>query len=203
MSSEHYFSKDPQSESKSRLITVNLAGVETTIITTSGTFSASRIDPGTSILINEIDLAPRHGNILDLGCGWGPISIALARHAPEATVWALDVNQRSLDTLKQNANRLGIPNIRSVTEEEIPSDLQFSAIWSNPPIRIGKQALHDLLLAWLPRLAEGGECYLVVQKNLGSDSLQKWLAENLPERFKVSRLLTEKSYRILKVLRAK
>ena len=84
----------------------------------------------------------------------------------------------------------------------MPSDVEFDTIWSNPPIRIGKEELHRLLLTWLPRLAPGGNAWLVVQKNLGSDSLQRWLAGELDDSFAVSRESTSKSFRILRVRRA-
>lgn len=201
MPSEHYFSKEPSSQSKLKQITINLAGIETNLTTDAGTFSSSRLDPGTRVLLDEIDLAPQSGNILDIGCGWGPISLALARLRPQAKIWAVDVNNRSLETLKINAANLSLGNIEIALPEEVPENLLFDGIWSNPPIRIGKQALHELLLHWLPRLSTGASAHLVVQKNLGADSLQKWLAETLGGQFEVSRLSTNKGYRILQAKR--
>ena len=79
----------------------------------------------------------------------------------------------------------------------MPDDVRFAAIWSNPPIRVGKEALHELLLRWLPRLADGGEAQLVVGKNLGADSLQRWLADALP--VTVERTASAKGFRVLRV----
>jgi 16S rRNA G1207 methylase RsmC len=109
------------------------------------------------------------------------------------------VNTRSVELTTKNAKDLGLTNITTCLPEEVPENLTFSGIWSNPPIRIGKKELHELLLKWLPRLAVGAEAYLVVQKNLGSDSLQKWLTEELAGRYEVSRYTSIKTYRVIKV----
>jgi 16S rRNA G1207 methylase RsmC len=137
--------------------------------------------------------------LLDVGCGWGPIAISLALHAPRATVWAIDVNERSLALTKRNAELAGVTNIRVCKPDEVPDGLEFNGIWSNPPIRVGKDALHEILLTWLPRLAIGAESYLVVQKNLGADSLQRWLDATLPDEFSTIRVDTAKSFRVFKV----
>jgi len=201
MSSDHYFSQEPKSNYQLKQIELKIAGEVFKVSTASGTFSPLRLDVGTSVLIDQLELAPKDGNILDLGCGWGPIALNLAKHSPEAKVWAVDVNSRSLELTADNAKTVGLANIQTATPEAVPEDIKFSGIWSNPPIRIGKKELHELLLSWLPRLENGASAYLVVQKNLGSDSLQKWLAETLVDGYEVSRLTSVKTYRILKVLR--
>jgi 16S rRNA G1207 methylase RsmC len=201
MSSDHYFSQEPKSEYQPKQIELDVAGEVFQVSTASGTFSPLRLDFGTSVLIDHLELAPKDGNILDLGCGWGPIALNLAKHSPKAKVWAVDVNSRSLELTAENAKTLGLSNIQTATPESVEPDIKFSGIWSNPPIRIGKKELHGLLLTWLPRLEKGGSAYLVVQKNLGSDSLQKWLTETLIEGYEVSRLTSIKTYRIIKVLR--
>lgn len=199
MSSEHYFSQDPSSQFKPKEITVVLDGQSVNLQTAGGTFSPDRLDPGTSVLLEHLDLAPKGGNLLDVGCGWGPIALSLAMRAPKATIWAIDVNERSIQLTRENAERLGLTNIKVCRPEEVPADLKFEGIWSNPPIRVGKEILHELLLTWLPRLSEGSESYLVVQKNLGADSLHRWLDAQLPEGFSTIRVDTAKSYRILRV----
>ncbi|MCF2572928.1 class I SAM-dependent methyltransferase [Brevibacterium sp. UCMA 11754] len=200
--SEHYFTESPSSEAKTRELTLDLAGREVTVETVSGTFSPTRLDLGTAVLLRHLPV-PEPGDILDLGCGWGPISLDAALSAKDAEVdvrvWALDVNSRSLEATSKNAKRLGLKSVRPVTAEEVPSDLQFSAIRSNPPIRVGKEALHELLTTWLPRLAPGGRADLVVSKNLGADSLQKWLIETLGSGFSVVRTGSSKGYRVLTV----
>ena len=201
MSSDHYFSQEPKSNYQPKEIELDIAGEVFKVSTASGTFSPLRLDVGTSVLIDHLELAPKDGNILDLGCGWGPIALNLAKNSPKAKVWAVDVNSRSLELTAANAKTVGLTNIQTATPDSAPKDIKFSGIWSNPPIRIGKKELHELLLSWLPRLENGASAYLVVQKNLGSDSLQKWLTETLVDGYEVSRLTSVKTYRILKVLR--
>ena len=199
MSEDHYFSQEPGSALKPKEILIPVAGQMVTVTTASGTFSPAQLDFGTEVLIEQMALAPESGDILDLGCGWGPIALNLAKLRPGTKVWAVDVNTRSVELTAKNAKDLGLSNISAVVPDEVPEDLLFSGIWSNPPIRIGKKELHELLLKWLPRLQVGAEAYLVVQKNLGSDSLQKWLTEELAGKFEVSRYTSIKTYRVIKV----
>lgn len=200
MPQDHYFSANPDSPATVREISYKVADREFLVQAASGTFSASKLDPGTSILLSKHDQFPDSGNVLDLGCGWGPISLAIASLQPEATLWALDVNERSLGLTRVNAGRLGLTNVKAVTADQIPPDLRFDAIWSNPPIRIGKAALHKLLSTWLPRLESGGRAMLVVQKQLGADSLLTWIQNEFPE-LTASRFSTDKGFRILEVTR--
>jgi 16S rRNA G1207 methylase RsmC len=199
MSEDHYFSQEPGSALKPKSIVIPVAGEMVTVTTASGTFSPAQLDFGTEVLIEQMDLAPETGDLLDLGCGWGPIALNLAKLRPNTKVWAVDVNTRSVELTAKNAQDLGLSNITAVVPEQVPEGLVFRGIWSNPPIRIGKKELHELLLKWLPRLALGAEAYLVVQKNLGSDSLQKWLAEELAGNYEVSRYTSIKTYRVIKV----
>ncbi|BDZ50170.1 16S RNA G1207 methylase RsmC [Frondihabitans sucicola] len=201
MASEHYFSSQPSSELRPREITVRIAGRELSLATAAGVFSPGRIDPGTEVLLAEMPTPPRDGIFLDVGCGWGPIALTLALLSPDATVWAVDVNERVLELLRENAKRAGITNINAVLPGDVPSDVVFDGIWSNPPIRVGKAVLHEILSTWLPRLGVDYEAYLVVAKNLGADSLQKWLNEHLDGVVEVERTSTSKGYRVLRATR--
>ncbi|BAJ68446.1 conserved hypothetical protein [Bifidobacterium longum subsp. infantis ATCC 15697 = JCM 1222 = DSM 20088] len=181
----------------------------------NGVFSGSRVDLGTSVLLKHAPEPPLAGDFLDLGCGWGPIALTLAFESPEANVWAVDVNERALDLTHANAQANGRTNIHTAQVDEsstplpaenqpafcetVPGDLTFDVIWSNPPIRVGKEALHTLLMAWLPKLKVGGAAYLVVQKNLGSDSLIPWLDDALGEGFTASKYASSKGFRIIEV----
>lgn len=177
-----------------------LGDVSAKLDTDAGVFSADRLDRGTRILLDHAPMPPQSGNILDLGCGYGPIAVAVALRAPRAKVWAVDVNNRALGLTRDNAARAGLANITAVRPEEMPEGVNFDAIYSNPPIHIGKAALHRLLLEWLPRLTPDGVAYQVVQKNLGSDSLAKWLNEN---GYPTERLTSQVGYRILRTTLAK
>lgn len=198
MSSEHYFAETPGSDFKPKRITIQLLGKSVEVETAGGTFSPDRLDQGTAVLLSHVQIAPRGGNLLDIGCGWGPIALSLALQAPQATVWAVDVNERSLQLTRENAARLGVTNLKVCRPEEVPADLTFDGIWSNPPIRVGKDVLHEILQTWLPRLSAGASAYLVVQKNLGSDSLHRWLDQVMPA-FETSRVDTAKAFRVLRV----
>lgn len=203
---EHYFSSQPSTPMKRRPLSVVLAGAERQLQTAGGIFSPDGVDKGTTILLSEAPPPATEGNLLDIGCGWGPIALSLALRSPAATVYAVDVNERSIELTRDNAAALGLDNVQASTPEDVDPGIRFNTIWSNPPIRVGKSELHSILLMWLPRLAHNGNAYLVVQKNLGSDSLQRWLAialdEQFPEAgFTVVRDSTNKAFRILKVTR--
>jgi len=201
MATEHYFSELPESELKFRQIRVPLAGQVFELTTSNGIFSPERIDSGTQVLLANTPPAPPGGHLLDLGCGWGPIALTLALQSPRSTVWAVDVNSRSLDLVRRNAEAVGVTNINAVTPEDVPADVSFVSIRSNPPIRVGKNELHGMLEFWLPRLDSESDAWLVVQRNLGSDSLHHWLEGWLPADFTVSRAATNKGYRVLRVRR--
>ena len=196
---EHYFSATPGGELKLRTIPVRLAGLDLTVTTAGGVFSPERIDAGTGVLLGHTPAPPPGGDLLDIGCGWGPISITLAMLSPRATVWAVDVNERALDLVRRNAENLGLTNINACTPGDVPAGITFTTVWSNPPIRVGKNELHDMLSHWLPRLQTGCDAWLVVQRNLGSDSLHRWLQGALPDDFAVMRAATHKGYRVLRV----
>ncbi|RZU65720.1 16S rRNA m(2)G 1207 methyltransferase [Microterricola gilva] len=201
MASEHYFSADPGSELKLRRITVRLGGQDREVTTSNGIFSPDHIDQGTEVLLRYAPAAPENGDLLDLGCGWGPIALTLALESPGATVWAVDVNDRALELVRRNAAELGLENVKAVRPDELPDGIEFAAIWSNPPIRVGKAELHSMLRKWLPRLAPGADSYLVVQRNLGSDSLQRWMETEFADRLVVAREAISKGFRVLKVSR--
>ena len=208
---EQYFSADPSSKDVRRTLHVQLRGRDTDVEVSNGVFSGSRLDLGTSVLLKQAPEPPEHGNLLDLGCGWGPIALSRAFASPEATVWAADVNERALELTELNAKRNGCGNVRVIRTDAdakpvdptaLSPDLTFDAIWSNPPIRIGKEALHTMLMNWLPRLSPDGVTYLVVQKNLGADSLINWLADALGDGYAVSKYHSAKGFRVIEVARA-
>lgn len=196
----HYFAT-PSGAAERRTLDVTLAGRDVEVTTADGVFSGGRVDLGTRVLFREVPDPPRTGDLLDLGCGWGPVALTMAMLSPQATVWAVDVNDRAVELARENAARLRLGGVRAVRPDDVPDDVRFAAIWSNPPIRIGKGELHALLLRWLPRLTPDGAAYLVVQRNLGADSLHAWLTEALDADFSVTRAGSAKGYRVLRVAR--
>jgi 16S rRNA G1207 methylase RsmC len=202
---DHYFTAEPASAAERRELRVSLAGHEVIVATAPGIFCPDRVDIGTAVLLREAPVPPPTGNLLDIGSGWGPIALSLGILSPEATIWAVDVNQRALALARDNAKTVGVNDFHALTPDEVPTEIRFDAIWSNPPIRVGKPALHELLMKWLPRLAPGAAAYLVVQKNLGSDSLQRWLETALeagePGAYTVGRHATARGFRVLSIHR--
>ena len=151
----HYFAAQPTAAHRPGLVRVVLPDLYLELETDSGMFSPGRLDPGTRFLL-ESELTPAgSGDLLDLGCGYGPIACTMAARSPGATVWAVDVNERALALCERNAARAGLSNVRCVTPDAPGLPASFAEIWSNPPVRIGKPALHELLRRWLPRLAPG------------------------------------------------
>ena len=201
MPENQYFAESPEGKLVLREITVSLCGEKVNVVTAGGVFSPEHIDQGTQVLLNHLSSAKPSGTFLDIGCGWGAIALSLALQSPKAIVYAIDVNERSLELTKINADRLNLKNIIICKPDEVPKDLLFDEIWSNPPIRVGKEALHGILKLWLNRLARGSCARLVVQKHLGADSLQKWLETNFESDFETTRVETSKGFRLLKVCR--
>jgi 16S rRNA (guanine1207-N2)-methyltransferase len=191
----HYFDRQPDVASAPRTVPLVLPDLSVTLTTDRGVFARDAVDPGTKLLLLDGPPPPDTGDVLDLGCGYGPIAVALARRAPGARVWAVDVNRRALDLCAANAAAAGV-EIRVAAPEEVPADVRFSGIWSNPPVRIGKAELHELLRTWLDRLAPDGLAALVVHRHLGADSLARWLET---EGWPTTRTGSRMGYRLLEV----
>jgi 16S rRNA (guanine1207-N2)-methyltransferase len=194
MPPHHYFDESPQSRSDERTIDVVLPDVSFSMRTDRGVFSHGRLDTGTAILLRGAPPPPPDGTFVDLGCGAGPIALTLAMRSPLATVLAVDVNERARSLCRENAARLGLTNVTVSHPEEVHLDLGVDLIWSNPPIRVGKPALHAMLQTWLGRLGRAGSAILVVQRNLGADALDRWLRAN---GHPTARLASRAGYRLL------
>ena len=198
---DHYFSAAPGAGSAPREVELILPeGRLIRLVTDRGVFSAGRVDPGTRTLLVEGPALPEGPcTVADVGCGYGAIAVALAlRGGPDATIWAVDVNDRARDLCRANALANGVADqVRVVGPQEVPADLVLDQVWSNPPIRVGKEVLHQLLTTWLGRLrAPDGRAALVVHKHLGADSLATWLAT---QGWPTERLVSRAGYRILSV----
>lgn len=194
----HYFVNDPQVASQSFSFSTRLRGTEVTVTSDHGVFSNDRLDKGTKVLLEYVPDPPTAGTFVDLGCGWGPITLALALAAPGATVYGIDVNDRARELTQSNAKQLGLKNVRTATAEAF-GDQAIDVLWSNPPIRIGKKPAQELLAHWLGLLSTSGVAYLVINKNLGADTYQKFLTGL---GYDVSRLATSGGFRVFEVRHA-
>jgi 16S rRNA (guanine1207-N2)-methyltransferase len=196
----HYFDTDPSVPSRRSTVELSLPDMSLELIVDRGVFSSGGVDPGTLELLKvtgrEDGPLPKEGDLLDLGCGYGPIACVLARRHPDRLVWAVDVNRRALDLAAANASELGLANVRVCSPGEVPPKVRLAGMWSNPPIRVGKDALHGILLEWLERLGPSAGARLVVHRHLGADSLATWLGE---QGWVVSRVASKRGYRILTV----
>ena len=198
MTEDHYFSADPAAPFQRAQVRAHVWGHELDLTSGSGVFAQGRLDIGTAVLFRETE-PPAGGRILDLGCGYGVIGLAVCVAAPDATVTAVDVNRRAVLLANENAEALGVADrYHAMTPDEVPAGEKYDEIWSNPPIRIGKAALHELMLTWLPRLEPHGRAVLVVGKNLGADSLHRWLGE---QGWPTVRLASAKGFRVLETRR--
>ena len=198
----HYFDPSPTSASRRREFLLHVDNATLTLETESGVFSAHGLDKGTAAFLKWASTQPSVAcdpgdNVCDLGCGSGPLALTLASKYPHCTVYAIDINERARQLCAENARRNGLHNVVVCTPEEVPNDISFSLLWSNPPIRIGKSELHALLTTWLTRLTPTGRAQLVVAKNLGADSLTDWLNEMGFTTFKRA---SSKGFRILEVV---
>lgn len=199
--SSHYFSSSPAVDSSETEYTFAFDGADIRIVADRGVFSMRGLDKGTAVLLRHVDVSTSDlpaGDIVDVGCGAGPLTLALARNFPDRIVWGVDVNPRALELTRRNARANGLANVRTATPDAAPAS-PVAAIWSNPPIRIGKVALHEVLRRWLVQLADGGICRLVVNRNLGGDSLQKWI---ISEGFACDRIGSKSGFRVLEVSHA-
>jgi len=201
VTADHYFSAQPAGAASPRTVEFTVAGRDYALAAAGGVFSAGRLDPGTAVLLRKAPPPPADlaGPLLDLGCGYAPIACVLATAAPAAQVYAVDVNARARELAARNAAAIGAADrIRVHEPDDVPDDVSFAQIWSNPPIRIGKPEVHALLRRWLPRLTPDGTAWLVVARHLGGDSLHQWLAD---EGWQVKRHASQKGFRVLRVAR--
>lgn len=213
---QHYFDRDPDSSSRPATADLVLPDLHLRLNTDRGVFSPAKVDLGTRVLLESVPAPAQQGRLLDLGCGYGPIALTLAARAPHARVLGVDVNARAVALARNNAAQHGYENARfavvapeaglaveqgplpEAVPEPAPEELQgpFETVWSNPPIRVGKEVLRSMLRTWLGRLAPEGTAYLVVQRHLGSDSLHKWLTD---QGWDVRRIASRAGYRVLAV----
>ncbi|WHX40734.1 class I SAM-dependent methyltransferase [Mesobacillus sp. AQ2] len=176
---EHYYSRKPSTESNPVKWQSELKGNTFRFKTDSGVFSKKEVDFGSRLLIDTFELKKADGMVLDVGCGYGPIGLSIARAYPEAMVHMVDVNERAIMLAKENASENKVDNVKIYESDRLNGVEEdgFDAILTNPPIRAGKKIVHDIFEQSFQRLAEGGELWVVIQKKQGAPSAMEKMKE--------------------------
>lgn len=196
MTNNHYYTNEPSTPHDIAEWVFELKGKRFNFTTDSGVFSKKTVDFGSRLLIETFseEQLPA-GAILDVGCGYGPMGLALAFDS-ERPVEMVDINQRAVALARQNAEKNGIKNVE-IYESNIYENVKgtaYAAIVSNPPIRAGKQVVHEILTGAFSRLATSGTLTVVIQKKQGAPSAAKKMAEVFGN---VETLAKDKGYFIL------
>lgn len=177
--SQHYYSKNPQTKSNPREWTDVLLGEKFRFQTDTGVFSKSEVDFGSRLLIETFEEADVDGPILDVGCGYGPIGMAIAKKNPQKQVHMIDVNTRAIELAKKNVEKNDVSNVEIYESDGLSAVelTDFSAILTNPPIRAGKETIFRFYEEAAVKLVAGGSLWVVIQKKQGAPSTQVKLEE--------------------------
>lgn len=191
---EHYYTQNPGAAHDERQVIFNVLGLEFRCVTDAGVFSRDGLDMGTRILLDA--LPPLKGRVLDLGCGWGPVGVALGKRYPELDLLMTDVNARAVELAARNLRANGVTNARTAQGENYAAcSGTFDAIALNPPIRAGKAVVYGLFAGAAEHLSEGGALYVVIRKQQGAESAERYLRTIYRD---VARIAREKGYWVLR-----
>jgi 16S rRNA (guanine1207-N2)-methyltransferase len=200
--SDHYYSAQPQSTHITETHTCTLNNNTFTFTTGAGVFSKKGIDFGTRVLIDAFAPPKDTGDILDLGCGYGPIGISIAKSNPNRSIVMVDINQRAVELATQNAKKNAVDNVSVIASDgfdKVPDQKTFSVIITNPPIRTGKKVLYPLFEESASRIQTGGELWMVIQKKQGATSMESFLATLFEE---VQIVKRKKGYVIMRAMKS-
>lgn len=187
---EHYYTNNPDLAHDERPVTFIALGNEITCVTDAGVFSRDGLDMGTRILLEA--LPELHGRVLDLGCGWGAAGIAVGKRWPDTEIVMTDVNLRAVELARRNAASNGVQNITAVCGDGFARvEGNFDSILLNPPIRAGKAVVYGLFAGSAARLNGGGTLYIVIRKQQGAESAEKYLSTLFA---RVDRIARDKGY---------
>ncbi|MEC2344634.1 class I SAM-dependent methyltransferase [Paenibacillus barengoltzii] len=196
---DHYYASQPTAAHDRKTWDTVLRGQSYRFVSDAGVFSKGGVDFGSRTLIEAMDI-PHDAEVLDVGCGYGPIGLAAARLAAKGHVTMIDVNSRAVELAKENAAANGVNNI-TVLESDLFSaldDRKFDVVLTNPPIRAGKATVHAIFEGAYERLRSGGSLWVVIQKKQGAPSAKEKL-ESLFSR--VEEVTKDKGYRIYRAVK--
>lgn len=170
--SNHYYSKNPEVESNPVYWDFSLRENTFRFKTDRGVFSKKEVDFGSRLLIETFKNDKSEGKILDVGCGYGPIGLSLAKSFPKAFIHMVDVNQRALELAQENATLNQLENVKIYESDRLlqVEEGGFDFILTNPPIRAGKKTVHEIFEQSYEHLADLGELWIVIQKKQGAPS---------------------------------
>nr|WP_221401538.1 class I SAM-dependent methyltransferase [Paenibacillus phyllosphaerae] len=195
---DHYYSKTPTTNHDRHSIEANIRGIKLRLTTDAGVFSKSGVDYGSRVLLENVEIS-LHAAVLDVGCGYGPIGLTLAKLVPSAHVTMIDVNERAVQLAQENARVNGVSNV-AILQSDIYENVRnqkFDAIVTNPPIRAGKAVVHRILEEGAALLKPGGSIWVVIQKKQGAPSAEAKLEEVFGN---VEEVTKDKGYRILRAV---
>lgn len=197
--SEQYFSQKPQSQSSPKTWRYRLRGTEYTFTSDYGVFSKNEIDYGSRVLIDHYIEPLIYGDVLDLGCGYGPIGITIANTYPDRQVVLADVNERAIHLVRKNTRENNLENTKCLVSDRFSNltDYTFASIVTNPPIRAGKQVVHAMIEDSKPALVKNGELWVVIQKKQGAPSAKSKIMDVFGNVEVVAR---DKGYFLLKTI---
>lgn len=197
-----YFDEDPNVESKPVTFIKNICGIDFEFKTDRGVFSKGALDKASVILIKEFDenYAAVPLSVADVGSGYGPLICFVGKKFDQAKLLAVEPNERARTLCEYNYKKnIGDARLKIIAPEDIDQEKKFDLIISNPPIRVGKKALYELLKEWAKRLSENGQMWLVMSKHLGADSCARYLESDC--NLSVERIASKKGFRILKAIK--
>ncbi|WLR58085.1 class I SAM-dependent methyltransferase [Guptibacillus hwajinpoensis] len=197
---EHYYTKNPGVKSSPNKIDADLRGRKFQFTTDSGVFSKKEIDFGSKLLIESFEEPELEGDIVDVGCGYGPIGISLASEFSNRYFYMLDINERATELAMSNAIKNRVHNLSVMASDQLNvlKDKTFASVLTNPPIRAGKQVVHGILEEAYDVLKKGGTLWVVIQKKQGAPSAITRLQEMFEH---VETVVKKKGYYILKAVK--
>lgn len=197
---DHYYSRTQNVESDPQFWDYTLKNTRFRFKTDNGVFSKNEVDFGSGLLIETFEMPDTDGDILDVGCGYGPIGLTVAKNWPERQIYMVDVNLRAVGLAKDNSELNGITNIKVYESDRLKAvkGMKFAAILTNPPIRAGKNIVHDIYEQSFDCLLPGGELWVVIQKKQGAPSTMDKLSLLFDE---VETVIKKKGYYIIRAVR--